>query len=113
MENQISLIEVLFEKTGSYAKSSVDLYRLKAIDKSAAVISSLAVRVVVISIITLFFLVFNIGSALWIGEKMGRNYYGFFSVAGFYALLGIIIYIFRNKWIKVPVRDSIILQSLN
>jgi hypothetical protein len=113
MEDQISAVELLFEKTGQYTKKSVELYRLKAIGKSADVISGLAVRVVVISIITLFFLVFNIGSALWIGERFGRDYYGFFTVAGFYALLGIIIYIFRNRWIKVPIRDSILMQGLN
>lgn len=113
MENQISLVEVLFEKTGNYAKRSVELYKLKAINKSADVISTLAVRFIVISIAVLFFLILNIGVALWVGEKLGRDYYGFFSVAGFYAIVGIVFFIFRNKWVKEPVRDSIIVQSLN
>lgn len=113
MENQVSLVEVLFEKTGHYVKKSTELYKLKAINKSADVISTLAVRFVIISIAVLFFLVLNIGVALWIGEELGRDYYGFFSVAGFYALIGIVFFIFRNKWVKEPIRDSIIVQSLN
>ncbi len=113
MENQVSLVEVLFERTGHYAKQSVELYKLKVIDKSADIISMLAVRFVVISIAILFFLILNIGVALWIGEELGRDYYGFFSVSGFYAILGILFFIFRDKWIKEPIRDSIIVQSLN
>lgn len=113
MENQVSLVEVLFERTGHYAKKSIELYKLKTIDKSADVISTLASRFVVISIAILFFLILNVGVALWIGEELGKDYYGFFTVSGFYAIVGILFFIFRNKWIKEPVRDSIIVQSLN
>ena len=97
MENQISLVEVLFERTGNYAKNSVELYKLKAINKSADVISSLAVRIAVISVITLFFIIVNIGLALWIGESLGKDYYGFFTIAGFYAVIGLILFAFRNS----------------
>ncbi|HWY13207.1 MAG TPA: hypothetical protein VN026_17855 [Bacteroidia bacterium] len=113
MENQVSLVEVLFERTGNYAKNSLELYKLKAINKSADVISSLAVRIVVISVVALFFIILNIGVALWIGENLGKDYYGFFIVSGFYALVGLLLFTFRNILIKRPVRDSIIMQALN
>ncbi|MBK7668236.1 MAG: hypothetical protein IPJ32_13405 [Sphingobacteriaceae bacterium] len=113
MEDQVSLVEVLFERTGEFTKKSVELYRLKAISKSAEVISNLAMRFAIISIAILFFLVFNIGVALFLGEQLGKDYYGFFSVAGFYAVIGILFYIFRNSWIKEPVRDSVLIQALN
>lgn len=112
MENQASLIETLFEKTEHYTRSSVELYKLKAIDKSADVISSLVSRLAVVVFITLFFPVLNIGIALWIGEMLGKFYYGFFIVAGFYALVGMVVYIFRKRWIKTPVQNSIITQSV-
>src|SRR4051812_25423872 len=105
MENPESMIEVLFDKTGQFTKNSVELYKLKAIDKGADVLSTLVARLAVIIISTLFFLIFNIGVALWAGEALGRSYYGFFSVAGFYALIGILIYSFRSQWIKEPIRN--------
>lgn len=113
MENQASLIETLFEKTAHYTRTSAELYKLKAIDKSADVISTLTARLSVIIFIALFFLILNIGIALWIGEMIGKSYYGFFIVSAFYALAGIVLYTFRNKWIKAPMRNSIIAQALN
>jgi len=112
MEDQVSNIETLFERTEQYARTSADLFKLKAIDKSADVISTLTARLAVIVFVTLFFLILNIGIALWIGEVLGKAYYGFFIVSGFYALIGMLLYIFRNKWIKAPLRDSIITQAL-
>ena len=113
MENPESLIGALFDKAEHYLESSAELYKLKAIDKSADVISTLTMRIAIIVFITLFFLILNVGVALLIGEMLGKSYYGFFIVAGFYALVGTVLYVFRNKWIKVPLRDSIITQFLN
>lgn len=111
MENQ-SLV-ALFEKTERYAKSSAELYKLKIIDKSVDVISTLTTSLVVIVVFTLFLLTLNIGFALLIGEKLGKSYFGFFIIAGFFSFIGIVIYIFRNKWIKEPLRNSIIKLILN
>jgi hypothetical protein len=113
MEDQSSLIGTLFEKTEHYTKTSAELYKLKAIGKSADIISSLAARLTVIVFLTLFILILNIGVALFLGDVLGKSYYGFFIVAGFYALCGIVLYIFRTRWIKSPLKNSIINQALN
>jgi hypothetical protein len=112
MESQASLIEALFEKTERYAKVSTELFKLKAIGKSADIISTLTTRFIVMMSGVLFFLLFNIGVAFWIGKKLGETYYGFFSVAGFYALAGLVLYAFHDQWIKTPLRNSIISQAL-
>ncbi len=112
MEEERSHIEVLVDKTGDYARKKVELYKLKIVDKSADVVSTIAADITIISILVLFILIVNIGLALWLGELLGKNYYGFFCVAGFYALSGIIFYSFREKLIKHPVRNSIIKHAL-
>jgi hypothetical protein len=43
---------------------------------------------------------------------MGKSYYGFFVISGFYALLALIFGIFRKQLIKNPVNNSIIEQVL-
>ena len=113
MENQASLIGTLLEKTEHYIKSGAELYKLKAIDKSADMISTLTARLALIVLLTLFFLILSIGIALWIGEILGKSYYGFFVVSGFYSLVGILLYYFRNTLIKTPLRNSIVTQALN
>jgi hypothetical protein len=113
METPTSLVETLFEKTQQYTRTTAELYKLKAIGKSADVLSALTARLAVTLFATLFFLILNIGIALWIGDLLERACYGFFIVAGYYGLGSLVLHIFRNKWIKKPLRDSIIEQALN
>ena len=113
MEYKENLIESLIEKGEQYGKTTLELITLKTIDKSADIASTLVSWIIVIVLIVLFFLIINIGIALWIGELLGKSYYGFFVVAGFYALLSIILGLFRVKLIKKPVNNSIISQVLD
>jgi membrane protein YdbS with pleckstrin-like domain len=108
MEAKATLIGSLFEKTEDYAKSSIDLIKLKAIDKSANAVSSGA-SIVIILIASLFLIMMvNIGAAIWIGELMSNPFSGFFIVALFYAVLSIVLYIFRNPLIKTPINNLFI-----
>jgi hypothetical protein len=111
MEDQ-TLIESLIEKGEQYGKTTIELLKLKTLDKSADVVSTLISWTIVIVFAVLFFLILNIGIALWIGELLGKSYYGFFAVAGFYALLAIVFGIFRNQLVKRPVNNSIVTQVL-
>ena len=113
MEQQENLIESLIEKGEQYGKTTLELIKLKALDKSADVSSTIASWIIVVVLIVLFFLILNIGIALWIGELLGRTYFGFFAVAGFYGLLALIFGIFREKLVKKPVNNSIISQVLD
>ncbi|HTF03600.1 MAG TPA: phage holin family protein [Bacteroidia bacterium] len=113
MQDQAELIKDLFEKTTHYTETSAQLFRLKAIDKSADLISSLVARLAVVTSFVLCFLVLNIGVALWLGEVLEKVYYGFFIVGGFYVTLGVLLHFFRNRWIKKPLRNSIVLEAMN
>ena len=112
MEDKESLIESLIEKGEQYGKTTIELIKLKTLDKSADVASTLISWAVVIVFTVLFFLILNIGIALWIGELLGKSYYGFFAVATFYALLSIIFILFREQFVKMPVNNSIVTQVL-
>lgn len=113
MQDQAILIKTLFEKTEHYARASADLYKLKAIDKYSDVASSVITWFSIIQFATIFSLILTAGLALWINDLLGSSYYGFFIVSGVYALLGVFLYIFRNKWIKTPLRNSVITHALN
>lgn len=112
MEDQTNLIESLIEKGEQYGKTTLELLKLKTLDKSADVTSTLVSWLVVLIFAVLFFLILNIGVALWLGYLLGKSYYGFFVVSGFYALLALIAVIFRKQFIKKPVNNSIINQVL-
>jgi|GraSoiStandDraft_4_1057263.scaffolds.fasta_scaffold3022427_1 hypothetical protein len=112
MEDRTTSIELLFEKAETYARTNVDLLKLKAIDKSADVLSSLVSRFLIGILVSLIVILMNIGLALWIGDLMGKAYSGFFIVAGLNVIIGLILLKSINRLIKIPVYDSIISQML-
>ncbi len=112
MTDNATPIESLFERVENYSKTTLELYKLQAIDKSADVVSSLVSRLAVFMAVALSILIINIGFALWIGEVLGNSYYGFFIIGGFYAIVAILINAFRHSLIKYPVSNSIITQML-
>lgn len=112
MDDNATPIESLFEKAEEYSKTSIELFKLNVVDKSAEVVSSLAVRLVIFIVVALFVLILNIGLALWIGELLGKTYYGFFVISGCYALIALVIHLFRHQWIKYPISNYIITQML-
>lgn len=113
MKNHSCSIELLVESVEKYGKTGLELYRLKAIDKSAEILSSLTSKVILVIYFTLVFIVLNTGIALWIGDLMGKSYLGFFAISAFYFITGIAIYFFRNRWIKTPIRNSFVINALN
>ena len=60
----------------------------------------------------MFTVIINIGIALWLGDILGKAYYGFFVVAGFYALIGGVLHFFMRDFIKKRTCNSLILQML-
>ena len=112
MEKQLEHFNDLIERADTYAKTSVDLLKLKTIDKVADGTSGFVAWVAVLIAVILFFITLNFGIALWLGAILEKIYLGFFIVAGFYAVLGFVLYLFRNKWIKKPLNDSMVNEML-
>lgn len=105
-------IESLFEKTGDYLETSVDMYKLKAVDTSSDLISSLASRLIVLFVFLVSIILVNFGIAFYLGELLNKTYYGFFIVAGFYLFTGFVFYAMRNSWFKKPIADKLIEKFL-
>lgn len=113
MEEKALFVEPLLLKAEAYGKTSYELIKLKAIDKTSDVLSSGVSRGAVILVLSIFIIMINIAVALWLGDILGKSYYGFFCVAGFYAICGLILYFYMHTWIKERVSNSIISQMLN
>ena len=113
MEDKPTPIEVLLERAQAYTKTSIQLFKLKATDKLAEMISNLSSGFTIFVFFILFFVNLNIGIALLIGSWLDSTWLGFVLISGVYACIGLIVYRFRESLIKKPVRDSIIEQLLN
>lgn len=112
METPASLLESLFERVESYIKTTLELSKLKFLETTIIVITSLISRISVIVTISLFVIFLTIGVAMFLGELLGKSYYGFFIVATFYLIVGVILHFSLHKWIKKPISNLIIKQAL-
>lgn len=112
MDNNTKLIESLIEKAVDFGKTSFELGKLKALDKTSDAVSSIIPHSLVFVLIMLFFLFINLGLAFWVGEILGKIYFGFFVVAGFYVLAGIITHFLLHRWIKNRIWNYIVKLAL-
>jgi len=113
MEDLENQIEMLFDRAVDYTKTSIELTKLKAIDKSADLLASLISKAI-IGVVFFFLLLFaSLGLALWLGDSLGKPYLGFLIVAAFYGIIALFVRLVVNKWIKNLICGYIIKNALN
>ena len=108
MKEKENILEPLWEKVEDYGKSSLELLKLKSIDKSSDIVSTILPNMVVIVFTVIFLMFVNFGIAFWLGAIWDSYYLGFFAVAAFYGICGIIIHFFLHDKIKERIRNIVI-----
>lgn len=110
--NTTESIKTLVDQSKDFLETQIELTKLKAIDKSSDVLSSAIVMISIIFLGSLFIIFVSIALALILGTWLGSTPYGFLIVGGFYGLLLLLIYLQRNKWIKIPIANGLINKML-
>ena len=105
-------IKTLIDKSKDYLETKIELTKLKTIDKSADILSTVVVTVSMLFISVLLILFISLAVALFLGQMLGAYHYGFFIMAGFYAIVLLLIYVKREKWIKTPIANELISKML-
>ncbi|MBK9317460.1 MAG: hypothetical protein IPM91_00545 [Bacteroidetes bacterium] len=108
MNNNDTPIELLFERAEDYTKTTLELFKLRAISKSADATSYMVAAVVISVFVVLFSIMLSCGVAIWLGQLMGDLFLGFFIVAGVYAIIIALLFLFRKQWIGLPVANAVI-----
>lgn len=105
--------ETLLERAEEYTKTNLELIKLKAVDKISDGASSAASKIVGLFFFVMFFLLLSVGLSLWIGDALGKAWYGFLIMAAIYGILFSVLFFVRHNWLKKMVGNSIIKQMLN
>ena len=113
MEDKIDYIEPLLQRAEQYGRTSIELFKLKALDKAAGVVSAFVSQALVALLLFLFIIMASTGAALWLGELLGKSYQGFLCVAGFYIIVAVVLYFFMGNPIKRKTGDAFVSQILN
>lgn len=112
METTGKHIELLYNKVKEYTETTIELYKLNAIDAAADVLSSIVSRIVFVLVFALFTLFINVTISLLIGNLLGAYYWGFLIVSGFYLIILIILYYNNAKIVKAPITNLVIEKLL-
>lgn len=101
-------LESLVSRAKEYAEARFDLMLLNLQDKVSDMAASIA-SVLLMAVFSFFILLFlSIGAAWYIGEQTGNPSMGFFSLAGFYLVLVLVVYFAKDKIIKTPIVNAIL-----
>lgn len=112
METKVKLLEPLLEKAEAYGETSMELLKLKALDKTADITATLISRFLLSLVVLILVFTLNIAIAFWLGDMLGKVYYGFLVVAACYALAGIILLLI-HPFIKTRIQNTLIRQMFN
>lgn len=112
MKETSESLNLILEKVGIYAETSIELAKLKTLKASSHVASTLISRLSVLMLFSIALVILSIGMSFFLGEYLGYLHYGFFIVAGFYLVLGLILFFFLHKPIKKAISNLIIKQAL-
>lgn len=105
MNDNTNIFESLLENAVDYSKTGYELVKLKTLDKTANVLSSLISHYVTLILFASFILFISVGLAYWLGEILGKIYFGFFAVALFYAVTGTVLHFALHTKLKRIVGD--------
>ena len=108
MQSTIKHIEDFVSKAGDLAETKVEIWKLKAAGKISETVSSLISVIAIVILTGVAITILSFGAAFWIGSEMGHLSYGFFIVGGFYAFVGLMVFLFRRQWIKTPISNLLI-----
>lgn len=86
MEEKFKYVESLIESAEAYGKTSIELVKLKTVDKVADGVSSFVAWTAFVIALILCFTILNFGLALWIGDMLDKVYMGFLLLRGFMLL---------------------------
>lgn len=110
--NENSSLEALLEKAEEYGKTTLELFKLKAVDKASDTAGTFVSRILSVFLGLMFLLTGTFALSFWLGDLLGKAWYGFGIVAGFYGLLFVLLFFVLHNWFKTRIADVIIKQIL-
>ena len=112
MQDQQTDIDILLSDAGDFIETRTTLWKYKGIESLADVSGELVSGLAMIVFVSFVVITFSTGLALLIGDWLGKSYYGFFIMGGFYTIIALIVYAGRRRWLKDPFSNMLIRKIL-
>lgn len=112
MQSTFKHIEDFVAQAGNLAETKAEIFTLKATRKVSATAAAMVTRLSTLVVLTLLLLMLSFGAAFWIGQLVENMAIGFFTIAGFYTLTGLFLFLFGEKLFAKPLKNYFIGKTL-
>jgi energy-coupling factor transporter transmembrane protein EcfT len=110
MKDTFARVEEMTAHVKEYVNNRMASVKLSAAEKSSKLVANVIALAVVVIVFTLFIVFASIALAFAFARLTGEFYWGFLIVAGIYLLLGISVWLMKEKIIQLPIMNSILQQ---
>lgn len=98
-----SPIERLLEHVKEYLSAQLKILLTEASHKGGSLVYGIVLAIILAVLAFFFVMMFSIGVAFGIASLLDSLFWGFLIVAGFYVLLGLIIWASRESLLRSPI----------
>ncbi|CAN5470108.1 hypothetical protein BH11BAC2_BH11BAC2_14270 [soil metagenome] len=91
-----------------YLDTNLELIKLETTERSSELGSGILSNIIVALTGLLFVIFGSIGLGVYLSMFFGNYFEGFFLIAGFYFVTGVLLWLFRKKWLHQPIRNKIV-----
>jgi putative superfamily III holin-X len=110
MQDLFEKVEELTGHLREYVNLKIERIKISIAETSSAIIANLVAGIIVAVFLFFFLLFVSLAGAYALSAWIGKPWAGFLIVAGFYLLLGVVVWMARERIIRVPVMNAIIRQ---
>jgi len=110
MKEDPTFIDTLFKRVTEFSMTYVELIKLKTLDRASEVLAAIFPDFIISTLMMVFLLFINLGLAFWLGDLLGKVYFGFLLVAGFYFVLALVFHFFMRGWVRKAASNYFIRQ---
>jgi Putative Actinobacterial Holin-X, holin superfamily III len=113
LQDEFKKVETIAEQLRDYVNVKIAQTKLSVAEKTSKLVSVIIAAMIAGMVFFFAVLYAGMAAAYCIGDWLNSTWLGFLIVTGIYVLLGIIIWLSKEKLIRLPVMNAIILQLFN
>ena len=93
----------LTDNVRKYVQLKIDLLKLNILEKFSRLVSSIIITMIFFLLILFIILFISMGFIFWFRDNMGPEWIGALVVAGFYVVIGFLVWLLRFRLFVNPV----------
>ncbi|HEX6913625.1 MAG TPA: phage holin family protein [Chitinophagaceae bacterium] len=108
MQNAFLKVEELVDHMKEFVNNRVSAVKLQTAEKTSKIFSNIVAVTVVAAIMLLFAIMLSMGASYFLSGWIGVDYAGFLMVGGFWLLVGLVIWLTREKLLRMPIMNKML-----